>query len=75
MRRFNGLIGGFVRDARGTTAIEYGLIAALVAIGRLAGARRRQQQQLGQHLRQDHGRHEGQIASAAAAIRRCRVAG
>jgi pilus assembly protein Flp/PilA len=37
MRRFNGLIGGFVRDARGTTAIEYGLIAALVAIGMLVG--------------------------------------
>lgn len=28
---------GFVRDERGTTAIEYGLIAALVAIGMLAG--------------------------------------
>ena len=37
MRRFNGLIGGFVRDERGTTAIEYGLIVALVAIGFLAG--------------------------------------
>ena len=37
MRRFNGLIGGFVRDVRGTTAIEYGLIAALVAIGMLVG--------------------------------------
>ena len=37
MRRFNGLIGGFVRDARGTTSIEYGLIVALVAVGMLAG--------------------------------------
>jgi pilus assembly protein Flp/PilA len=37
MRRFNGLIGGFARDERGTTAIEYGLIAALVAVGMLAG--------------------------------------
>ena len=35
--RFKGLIGGFVRDERGTTAIEYGLIATLVAIGMLVG--------------------------------------
>ena len=27
----------FIRDERGATAIEYGLIAALVAIGLLAG--------------------------------------
>jgi pilus assembly protein Flp/PilA len=37
MRRFTALIGGFVRDEHGTTAIEYGLIAALVAVGMLVG--------------------------------------
>jgi pilus assembly protein Flp/PilA len=37
MLRFNGLVGTFVRDARGTTAIEYGLIAALVVVGMLVG--------------------------------------
>ena len=37
MQRFNGLMGRFVRDARGTTSIEYGLIAALVAVGMLVG--------------------------------------
>jgi pilus assembly protein Flp/PilA len=29
----------FVRDERGTTSIEYGLIAALVAVGMLIGLR------------------------------------
>jgi pilus assembly protein Flp/PilA len=37
MLRFNGLVEHFVRDERGTTAIEYGLIAALVAVGMLVG--------------------------------------
>ena len=37
MLRLNDLIRRFVHDARGTTAIEYGLIIALVAIGFLAG--------------------------------------
>ena len=37
MVRLNGLVRSFARDARGTTAIEYGLIVALVAIGFLAG--------------------------------------
>ena len=42
----------FARDDRGATAIEYGLIAALIAIGALGGmvgARRRHRRQLGQH--------------------------
>jgi pilus assembly protein Flp/PilA len=30
-------LGAFVRDRRGSTAIEYGLIAALIAVGCLAG--------------------------------------
>jgi pilus assembly protein Flp/PilA len=29
----------FARDTRGTTSIEYGLIAALVAVGMLVGLR------------------------------------
>lgn len=37
MLRFNGRIGGFLRDSRGTTSIEYGLIAVLVAVGMLVG--------------------------------------
>jgi pilus assembly protein Flp/PilA len=37
MLRINDLITWFARDNRGTTAIEYGLIVALVAIGFLAG--------------------------------------
>ena len=37
MLRFNGLVEHFVRDERGTTAIEYGLIAVLVAVGMLVG--------------------------------------
>jgi pilus assembly protein Flp/PilA len=32
-----GIVGRFVRDTRGATAIEYGLIAAMVAIGMIAG--------------------------------------
>jgi pilus assembly protein Flp/PilA len=38
-QRAEALVRGFMRDDRGTTAIEYGLIAALVAIGMLAGLR------------------------------------
>lgn len=37
MRRWFTLLDRFRRDSHGTTAIEYGLIAALVAIGMLAG--------------------------------------
>jgi pilus assembly protein Flp/PilA len=37
MLRINDLITRFARDTRGATAIEYGLIVALVAIGFLAG--------------------------------------
>ena len=37
MLRLNDLARRFARDARGATAIEYGLIVALVAIGFLAG--------------------------------------
>jgi pilus assembly protein Flp/PilA len=37
MVRLNDLVRGFARDAKGATAIEYGLIVALVAIGFLAG--------------------------------------
>ena len=37
MLRFNGLVDRLVRDRRGTTSIEYGLIAALVAVGMLVG--------------------------------------
>jgi pilus assembly protein Flp/PilA len=39
MVRLNDLVRSLARDARGTTAIEYGLIVALVAIGFLAGLR------------------------------------
>lgn len=37
MLRLNDLMCRFARDRRGTTAIEYGLIVALIAIGFLAG--------------------------------------
>jgi len=37
MLRFNGLVDRLVRDRRGTTSIEYGLIAVLVAVGMLVG--------------------------------------
>ena len=37
MLRVNGLIERFARDERGTTSIEYGLIALLVAVGMLVG--------------------------------------
>ena len=37
MLRLNELVRRFTRDQRGTTAIEYGLIIALVAIGFLTG--------------------------------------
>ena len=40
MQRLKSLLRRFARDRRGTTAIEYGLIAALVAVGMLAGLRR-----------------------------------
>jgi pilus assembly protein Flp/PilA len=39
MVRLNDLVRSLARDARGTTAIEYGLIVALIAIGFLAGLR------------------------------------
>ena len=39
MLRLNAVLRRFGRDRRGTTAIEYGLICALVAIGFLAGLR------------------------------------
>ena len=39
MLRCNGLMRRFVRDGRGTTSIEYSLIAVLVAVGLLAGLR------------------------------------
>jgi pilus assembly protein Flp/PilA len=37
MLHLNELVRRFARDRRGTTAIEYGLIALLVAVGFLAG--------------------------------------
>ena len=37
MQGLNELASRFAGDARGATAIEYGLIAALVAIGALGG--------------------------------------
>ncbi len=37
MLHLNALVRRFARDQRGTTAIEYGLIALLVAVGFLAG--------------------------------------
>jgi Flp pilus assembly pilin Flp len=37
MLRLNELVRRFACDRRGTTAIEYGLIALLVAVGFLAG--------------------------------------
>jgi len=37
MLRFCGLMDRLVRDRRGTTSIEYGLIAVLVAVGMLVG--------------------------------------
>jgi pilus assembly protein Flp/PilA len=39
MAPLNNLAGRLARDTRGTTAIEYGLIAMLVAVGMLAGLR------------------------------------
>jgi pilus assembly protein Flp/PilA len=33
----NGPVSRFARDRRGTTSIEYGLIALLVAVGMLVG--------------------------------------
>ena len=37
MLRLNSLVRRFACDQRGATAIEYGLIALLVAVGFLAG--------------------------------------
>lgn len=37
MRGLKELSSRFARDTRGTTAIEYGLIATLVAVGCLGG--------------------------------------
>ena len=37
MRTLGKLTGRFMHDARGTTAIEYGMIAALIAVIMLAG--------------------------------------
>jgi pilus assembly protein Flp/PilA len=37
MLRVNDLVRHLARDSRGTTAIEYGLIALLVAVGLLVG--------------------------------------
>ena len=34
-----GLVARFVKDESGATAIEYGLIAALIAVGIIAAAR------------------------------------
>lgn len=39
MERIQQYAGRFLRDVRGTTAIEYGLIALLVAVGMLVGLR------------------------------------
>jgi Flp pilus assembly pilin Flp len=39
MLRVNGLMSRLVGDRRGTTSIEYSLIAVLVAVGMLAGLR------------------------------------
>jgi Flp pilus assembly pilin Flp len=37
MQHLDNLVRRFVRDPRGATSIEYGLIALLVAVGFLAG--------------------------------------
>ena len=37
MQSLKQLARGFARDTRGATAIEYGLIAAMIAIGSLVG--------------------------------------
>lgn len=37
MYRLTAFVSRFARDTRGTTSIEYGLIAALVAVGMLVG--------------------------------------
>lgn len=37
MQGLGDIASRFARDVRGTTAIEYGLIATLVAVGALAG--------------------------------------
>ena len=75
MLRLNAVLRRFGRDRRGTTAIEYGLICALVAIGFLAGLKALgdgNSAQLGGHLQQDHRRHEEQRAMSSAASRKGR---
>lgn len=37
MRLVRPLLNRFVRDTRGATAVEYGLICALIVVGILAG--------------------------------------
>jgi len=37
MSRLNAFVSCFARDARGTTSIEYGLIALMIAVGMLVG--------------------------------------
>jgi|RhiMetdeSRZDD1v2_1073273.scaffolds.fasta_scaffold1318163_2 pilus assembly protein Flp/PilA len=39
MQNLKTLAGRLVSDTRGTTAIEYGLIAMLIAVGCIAGVR------------------------------------
>jgi len=39
MSRFKNIILDFASDESGATAIEYGLIAALIAVGIIIGAR------------------------------------
>lgn len=38
LRGFGGFVKGLVRDDSGATAIEYGLIAALIAVAIIGGA-------------------------------------
>ena len=38
MKKLNALLRGIGRDQKGATAIEYGLIAALIAVAIIAGA-------------------------------------
>ena len=55
------LVRRLLADTRGTTAIEYGLIAVLIAVACIGGFKALGQQQLlrlGQHLQQAQRRHE-----------------
>ena len=38
MNRLTALLGAFRKDKKGATAIEYGLIAALISVAIIAGA-------------------------------------